>query len=110
MYEAYNKYRKAAGGAELGERELKAAILKECKEAGWNNVTNVQKRSNQLPPAMKDFMENILGKKSGRCFFGVNIIQEEPQKEITKFVEPTVTVAENDAELYEMMEECSNNG
>jgi len=113
MYQRYEQYRKTVGGAELGERELKKAILTECKDAGWNNVTNVQKRSTQLPEPMRDFMENILGKRSGRCFFGVNIVQEEPQKEINAFVEPTITVAENDAEMYEMMtmdEEMYTNG
>lgn len=108
MYQAYNTFRKTVGGAELGEKELKAAILKECREAGWNNVSNVQKRSTQLPAPMKDFMESILGVKSGRCFFGISIVREEPQKEIEAFVEPEVMLATNDAEMYEMMQKGVN--
>ncbi|MDD4804700.1 MAG: phage/plasmid primase, P4 family [Candidatus Pacebacteria bacterium] len=113
MYQRYESYRKSVGGAELGERELKKAILTECKDAGWNGVTNVQKRSTQLPEPMRDFMENVLGKKSGRCFFGVSLVQEDPQKEITAFVDPKVSIAENDAEMYEMLtmdEEMYTNG
>ena len=108
LYQRYEVYRKTVGGAELGERELKKAILAECREAGWINVTNVQKRSTQLPEPMRDFMENVLGKKSGRCFFGISLVQEEPQKEITEYATKTVkeiTVANNDAEAYEMMKE-----
>jgi putative DNA primase/helicase len=111
LYQAYNGYRKRVGGAELGEKELKNEFLKECKEAGWNNVTSIQKRSNQLPEPMRDFVENIMGAKSSRCFFGISLVQEEPQTEITNFVknEAPVVVTGNDADVYEMMMEDIGN-
>ena len=107
LYEEYNKYRKQVGGAELSEKELKSEFLKECKEAGWVHVTNVQKRANQLPPAMQDFLEKVMGAKSCRCFFGVSITKEEPQKTMREYVTatPDPVLASSDAEAYEAMKD-----
>ena len=113
MYQEYEKYRKRVGGAELGEKELKNAIMKECKEAGWLGVTNKQIRATQLPEPMRSTYLEFFTSKQPRCFYGVNIIQEEPQKEITTFVDPKVSIAQNDAEAYEMLtmdEEMYTNG
>ena len=113
MYQKYETYRKTVGGAELGEKELKNAIMRECKEAGWNNVTNKQVRATQLPEPMRSTYLEFFTSKQPRCFYGVNIVQEEPQKEIDAFVDPKVSIAQNDAEMYEMLtmdEEMYTNG
>lgn len=109
MYQSYESFRKRVGGAELGERELKASLLRECKEAGWMNVTNKQVRVTLLPEPMRSTYLEFFTSKQPRCFYGINIVQEEPQKEIVEFSEPTVSLAENDSEMYEMMREDFEN-
>lgn len=111
MYEAYNKYRVSVGGAQLGERELKKLLMAECKEAGWNGVTNVQKRASQMPASMKAYLEDVLGVETCRCFYGVGILKKEPQRTVPDYcVENEVEVCESDADAYDsIMKEMSGN-
>lgn len=115
IYELYNAFRKKIGGAQLGKNELKNSLLKECKDAGWQFVTNKQMRISQLPENMKKTMQLLNPRGQPRCFIGIGIVTDEPQKTIEKFAVPDVKkpradMAYSDAERYDMMQEEIGDG
>ena len=104
VYDAYSKFYLRNGAAELSQDEIKNALIRECIEAGWI-VNNKLIRVSSLPELMQKNLKNLgIDQKSIRCFIGIKIVDEDPQKKINEYNATASNISASKSGVTELAE------